>query len=152
MHHFKFPDFRLVKTTRECCRKIEVRTTQIQAKLTEHLIVNQIKHYPQGMPISQEVPRVGKFFCHLYTFLISVDASDLDVLSKFGYYKCEETSKTVYGNRKKLSYRRSIYMWVRIKIQFQLSLVIFPEVIYYNASPMIFHQVKLKSMPSNIIS
>lgn len=33
------------------------------------------------MSICQEMPRVGILFCHLYMLLISVDASDLNVLS-----------------------------------------------------------------------
>ena len=43
-----------------------------------------------------------------------------------------------------LNFSYQAYMWVFIEIKFQLTLVIFPKIVYNYSCTMIFHQVELK--------
>jgi len=99
------------------------------------------------MPIGQKMSRIGKLFSHLYVFLISINTSNLDILTQ-NHKRIKismifaHTKNFWWGRMTIFSYQA--YMWISIEIKFQLTLVIFPKIVYNYSCTMIFHQVELK--------
>lgn len=107
------------------------------------------------MSISQEVPGVWKFSCHLYILLISIDTSKLDILpdiSHINYHHKQDNIQNLIWHQPQMKKNISkgcqiliAYMRIRVKIKLQQSLVILPKIVYYYSCSMIWHQIKLHS-------
>lgn len=81
---------------------------------------------------------VGIFSCHFYVLLISID-SNLNVLSLYTYKIKIQILLELTKNERVLK----SYMGIRIKIKFQESFIVFPQVVYDYTCSMFPQNVEL---------
>lgn len=114
-----------------------LRTTDVAPP---QIINGVISQYPQRVPVSQEMTRVGKLLCHLYILLISIDPSNLNILNNQNI-EINLTCKSLL-DEKSIGHENNqkTYMWISTKIQLQVSLIVLPKIVYDYSCSIIFHR------------